>query len=290
MTGSAAPGVLLKLEQALAQWQQWQVRLPGAPHLIEALGGGNSNHSFLVEAAGRRFVVRIDRVNPAANGISRQAEWRVLQSAAARGIAPTPRYFNPDLGALVCDYRSADADNTFTPTELAGLLRTLHALPAIHLRMDPVERIRRYLHQLSPRWQMLEALNEPLQEALAHSGPLPQTVCHHDLGRGNLLVSGGQLLALDWEYVAMGSPWFDLAVVVREHTLADRDPEAVLRHYLGRAPDATERHVLQVQDLLSRYLELLWYASGQDGDSAGYPIAARAAELADLLGISPGNC
>lgn len=282
----------MKLEQALAQWPQWQVRprLPGAPHLVKALGGGNSNHSFLVEAAGSRFVVRIDRVNPVANGISRQAEWRVLQSAAARGIAPTPRYFNPDLGALVCDYRAADADNTFTPSQLARLLLTLHALPAIHLRMDPAERTRRYLHQLSPRWEMLKALNEPLQGALASCGPLPQTVCHHDLGRDNLLVSGGQLLALDWEYVAMGNPWFDLAVVVREHGLADRDPEAVLRHYLGRAPEAAERHALQVQDMLSRYLELLWYASGQGDDASGYPIAARAAELADLLGISPGNC
>ncbi len=217
------------------------------------------------------------------------AEWRVLQSAAARGIAPAPRYFNPDLGALVCDYRAADADNTFTPTQLAALLRTLHRLPAIHLRMEPGERIRRYLHQLPPHRQALKSLEKPLQEVLARSAPVPLTVCHHDLGRDNLLVSGGQLLALDWEYVAMGSPWFDLAVVIRDHGLADEDLETLLRHYLGRPPDPVEFDALQAQDLLSRYLELLWYATGQDGGASGYPLEARTAELAGLLGVSPGN-
>ncbi len=291
MTGGIASGAMLKLEQALAQWRHWvvQPRLPGAPHLVGALEGGRSNHTFLVEAAGRRFAVRIDRVNPAANGISRQAEWRVLQAAARRGIAPQPRYFNPELGVLVCDHLAADVDATVTEPQLVALLRTLHDLPAIHYRMDPAERIRRYEHQLPRRWQGLKAFTAPLLDALERTEPGAPVVCHHDLSAANLLVSGGRLLALDWEYVAMGSRWFDLAVVVRERQMTGPAVSDFLGSYLGRDPVDGERQTLAAHDLLSRHLELLWYATGQAGDPTSYPLQAQAETLADMLGVSPGN-
>lgn len=292
MSASAAPGAQLKLEQALAQWSHWQVqpRLPGAPHLLGPLDGGSSNHSFLVQAQDRRFVVRVDRVNVAANGISRQAEWHILQHAAALGIAPAPRYFNPDIGVLVCDYHAPDTDADVTPGQLAALLRSLHDLPPIHLRMDPAERIRRYLRQLPAHHSGLEALALPLLEALDRCEPGPLQVCHHDLGGGNLVVSAGQLLALDWEYVAMGSGWFDLAVVVRDRGWEGAALEELLGRYLGREATAPERHALGVQDLLSRYLELLWYASGQGDDGVDYPVEAQARALASALGVSRENC
>lgn len=291
MTDGIASAALLKLEQALAQWRQWRVQppLPGAPHVVEALGGGSSNHNFLVEAAGRRYVVRIDRANPAANGISRQAEWRVLRYAAGRGIAPRARYFNPDLGVLVCDYLAPDAGAEATVAQLAGLLRSLHGLPAIHYRMEPAERIRRYEHQLPPRWESLKAFTPRLLNALEQTDPGAPAVCHHDLRRANLLVSGGRLLALDWEYVAMGSRWFDLAVVARERQLAEDALEELLGTYLGRNPGDPERQALAAQDLLSRYLEILWHATEQGGDAAGYPLEAEAAALGEMLGISPGS-
>jgi thiamine kinase-like enzyme len=291
MTGGIASGAVPKLEQALAQWRHWRVqpRLPGAPHLLTALDGGSSNHNFLVEAAGRRFVVRVDRVNPAANGISRQAEWRVLQAAARRGIAPQARYFNPELGVLVCDYLTADAGATVTTAQLAALLRTLHDLPAIHYRMDPAERIRRYEHQLPRRWQGLKAFTPSLLDALDALEPGAPVVCHHDLSTANLLVSGGRLLALDWEYVAMGSRWFDLAVVVRDQQLAGSAVSELLSSYLGREPSDAECRTLAVHDLLSRHLELLWHATGQAGTPSRYPLEAQAAALANKLGVNPGS-
>ena len=67
------PAALRKLEQTLAQWRHWQDggELPGAPHLVGQLGG-ISNYTVLAEAAGQRFCIRLDRVNPAANSLNRQ--------------------------------------------------------------------------------------------------------------------------------------------------------------------------------------------------------------------------
>jgi thiamine kinase-like enzyme len=155
--------------------------------------------------------------------------------------------------------------------------------------MDPAERIKRYEHQLPPRWQGLKAFTAPLLDALEHIDPGATVVCHHDLGMTNLLVSGGRLLALDWEYVAMGSRWYDLAVVVRERQLSGPALSALLGSYLGRDPSDGERRALATHDMLSRHLELLWHATGQAGTADTYPLQAQAVTLATMLGVNPGN-
>ena len=50
--------------------------------------------------------------------------------------------------------------------------------------------------------------------------------CHNDLLAPNRLRSGGKLWALDWEYCAMGSPWFDLAVISCGENYSHEDNEA----------------------------------------------------------------
>ena len=97
--------ILFKLEQTLSQWPHWQCApaLTPRPNVVRTLTPGFSNFSVLVEC-GRHFVVRIDGLDPASNGLNRQAEWRTIEAAHKAGLAPHPRYFNPEVGSLVCDY------------------------------------------------------------------------------------------------------------------------------------------------------------------------------------------
>jgi hypothetical protein len=106
--------VQLKLEQTLAQWQHWQLPapLPERPTAVTLLGDGLSNYSVQVASGDLHFVVRIDGIIPSQHGLNRQIEWRALSNAAAAELAPTPRYFNPDLGTLVCDFLPPDARQT----------------------------------------------------------------------------------------------------------------------------------------------------------------------------------
>jgi thiamine kinase-like enzyme len=258
--------IRLRLDQTLTQWRHWQCRTPleAAPEAIAVLGRGISNFTILVDA-GEQFAVRIDGVNPAANGLNRQVEWRALEAASDAGLAPAPRYFNPELGSLVCDYLTPDAEQPQDTGQLADLLRRIHQLPPRHHRLDLGERILRYQKQLSHRGEELPPtlvrlrpqLHEALDALQSQAGDL--VLCHNDLLRANRLHSGGSLWALDWEYCAMGSPWYDLAVTICGDELDGEQAQALVRAYLGREPDVGERVQLRDYSFVYRYLELLWY-------------------------------
>ena len=285
--------VLIRLEQTLAQWRQWQCQplLSRAPQAAGILGDGISNFSILVGQE-RQFVVRIDGINPAANGLNRQAEWHALVAAHQAGIAPGPRYFNPDLGSLVCDYLAHDDAQPQSIDDLASLLRCIHSLPPRHHRLDLQERTRRYEKILEHRRQRLPPgltacrpqILGILRELATQSQP--QVLCHNDLLRANRFYSNQQLWAIDWEYCAMGSPWYDLAVVAGGDALDELQTRALLLAYLGREADAQEWQLLRSYCCIYRYIELLWYLSQQKSPPQRDFITRRIAALTSQLQTS----
>jgi len=300
MVAALPRNVRLKLDQTLSQWRHWRCDppLPGAPEPVRALGNGISNYSVLV-AADQRYVVRIDGVNAATLGLNRQTEWRILQAAAVAGIAPRPRYFNPELTSLVCDYLEPDECQEASTGQLAGLLRGIHRLPARHARLDLAERVLRYEKQLDHGGS---ALPSYLRRSHKQMRPILQNIaqrkaasvlCHNDLLRANRIRSGGQLWALDWEYSAMGSAWHDLAVVLAGDEMAAEQGAQLLRHYLGRQATAAEQLALQQHCCAYRYLELLWYLCQQrrPPTASADMLEAKAADLtlalAELAAANP---
>lgn len=264
MVESLPRNTRLKLEQTLGQWRHWHCdpALEKIPHAEQQLAGGLSNHSVLVAAGERRFVVRVDGINPALHGLSRQTEWRVLQEAGRRHLAPMPRYFNPDLGTLVCDFLAADDEQSYSLDDLAHLLHEIHSLPAIHTRLDLRERILRYERQVQAKavQAALGGFHPAIMQILDHCAQQEtnRVVCHNDLLRANRLYSGGQLRALDWEYAAMASPWYELGVIVAGDSLDDDAQDQLLALYLQREATPGERQRVCDYSCVYRYLELLW--------------------------------
>lgn len=266
MAAALPRNVELKLDQTLGQWRHWHCDppLPARPAVVRSLGRGISNHSILVGEA-QQFVVRIDGISPTRNGINRNGEWRTLESAAAAGLAPTPRYFNPELGCLVCDYLPADEAAAPQIAEIAALLQKIHRLPPRHNRLDLGERILRYEKLLAhSATEIPEALSRHRQQLLdilaatRRNAPEP-VLCHNDLLQANRIHSGGRLWAIDWEYCAMGDPWYELAVISVGDALDDSQTGELVDCYLGRSATARERLRLQQHCTVYRYLELLWY-------------------------------
>lgn len=276
------------LEQTLAQWRQWrcQPALPGSPHLERRLQGGLSNHNFLVRAAERLFAVRIDGINPNQHGLSRQVEYRALESAAEIGIAPQPCYFNPELGALVCSYLTPDPGQTSTPIDLARLCRQIHRLPQRHHRLDLGDRIYRYTALLKRGHSPLPStsVTDSVERILAHCATSDPVLCHNDLLPANLIRSGDRLYALDWEYCAMGNAWFDLAVAADGQDFCPQSLEEFLQAYLDRPPAEEDWQQLQRHRIVYRYLELLWHLVQADNDRAEQVLAERQAVLESMLG------
>jgi thiamine kinase-like enzyme len=238
-----------------------------------------SNHNFLVSAAQRRFVIRIDGVIPHRHGLNRQAEFAALQSAASAGIAPFPRYFNPELGALVSDYIAPDPEQTLESKELASLCRRIHALPARRHRLDLPGRIRRYETLLQRADKQLPPITvrtaiEALSEKSADLDA-PAVLSHNDLLPANLIRSAGKLYAIDWEYCAMGNPWFDLAVVCAGQSYTGDKSNRFLEHYLQRKVTEGDREKLQSHSAIYRYIELLWHLTEKNPDEAASELQFR---------------
>lgn len=274
MASTLPKSVSLKVSQALGQWQHWQVTdtLSSRPEIVTVLGQGLSNFSVQVANEEKSFVVRVDGVTPALHGINRQLEWRALNNAADAGLAPKPRYFNPDLGVLVCDYLQPDSNQKQDIGDIAALARAIHALPALHHRLDLRERITRYEKLAS---QHGGALFQRVLQSRSHIRGLldgfsdsssERVCCHNDLLAANRLLSAGKIWALDWEYCAMGSPWFDLAVVACGEDYQDAEIEAFALAYLRRPALSEELTQFRCHISVYRYLELLWHL-GQTKES-----------------------
>lgn len=280
----------------LAQWRHWDCvpPLPGEPQVLRQLSPGFSNASLHVESAdGRQYVVRLDGVDPAHHGINRQAEWRALHSAHAAGLAARPCYFNPELGALVCDYLPESPEYAAPPEDVGKLLRAIHALPALHHRLDLNERTARYRRHGAPEDEQtaaaLAAVTPAVDEVLAWQRDRSERcLCHNDLLAANRLYSGERLYALDWEYCAMGSPWFDLAVVCCGDEFDTAATERLLQAYLGRPPRGNEWQQLAAFGLLYRHIEVLWFidvgTGGVDWDGKLNALTA-AANSVESLGL-----
>ena len=284
----------LKLDQTLAQWRHWQCQpaLAAAPLIERRLSGGLSNHSVLVASAEQRFVVRMDGIEPATHGLNRQTEWRVLQEAGRQQLAPAPRYFNPDLGTLVCDYLPADAQQPGNLEDVADLLRKIHELPAIHSRLDLRERVLRYERHLEAQGTRtaLKSFHPIILHLIETCAQQCATrvVCHNDLLRPNRLYCANKLRALDWEYTAMASPWYELAVIAAGDSLNNTELDQLLVRYLRREASAGERQWVHAYTCVYRYLELLWYLAAAPALSTSEFLEQKTAELERALGGSPG--
>ena len=108
-------------------------------------------------------------------------------------------------------------------------------------------------------------------------------LCHNDLLRANRIYSSGKLWALDWEYCATGSPWYDLAVVVGGDGLDTTQSGALLEAYLARTPLPAEHQSLQRYTCIYRYLELLWYLAVRGAVPQGTTLQRKLDELDDAL-------
>ncbi|SFG10982.1 phosphotransferase [Neptunomonas qingdaonensis] len=85
---------------------------------------------------------------------------------------------------------------------------------------------------------------------------------HHDLHKGNLLSSAGQLIVIDWEYAGLGTPWLDAAALVTEFSAPLQAVAALpaFRHIDVKTFD----HAISIAQRINQQLNRLWYELGTD--------------------------
>jgi thiamine kinase-like enzyme len=247
--------------RALACW-----RGPVEPR---PLGGGISNHNFLVED-GERFFVRIGEDFPVHN-VLRRFELAASRAAHAAGIAPEVVHAEP--GAMVFRYVEG---RTLAPEDLRSetmlervvpLVRTAHRAIPKHFRgptpifwvfqvlSDYAARLKADGHRLAAGLPGYMAAAERLERMV---GPVEIAFGHNDLLAANLIDDGSRLWLVDWEYGGFNSPLFDLGGLASNNEFPPALEERLLELYFEAPVTDDLRRRYQAMKCASLLREAMW--------------------------------
>ncbi|WP_299591173.1 phosphotransferase [uncultured Microbulbifer sp.] len=273
-----------------SDWRRWSDR---PPQVIGPLAGGLTNRSFLLQSGDDRLVLRINAPNSRALDLDRAAEAEALRRASAQGLCAPLVYADLEYRYLLTRYiHSAPLDPSLPRAleQVAELLRRIHRLPPISAHLDIADKANRYWQSIDPSSRFFPALSKlrTRMESLLQcnrNSPATERLCHNDLLPDNLLVdNSGNLRAIDWEYAAVGDPFFDLATVAQGYRLDHRQQRDLLTAYLQRPASEADLHKLAHWQRIYRYLSVLWYAvQATQSTNSFRDETALIAEITDLL-------
>jgi thiamine kinase-like enzyme len=254
------------------------------------LPGGITNHNFVVEERGRRFVVRVGG-DILVHGVVRANELAASRAAHAAGLSPAVVYAEP--GILVLDFidgRALTPEDVRTPAnldQLVALVRRCHREIPLHLRGPATmfwvfHVIRDYAHTLragaSRHLALLPYLLERARRLEDAVGPIDIVFGHNDLLAGNIMDDGRRLWLLDWEYSGFNSPLFDLGGLASNSGLNAAQSDAMLQCYFGRAIDDGLRRRAAAMTAASLLREAMWSMVSEIHSSLAFDYSAYTAE------------
>ncbi len=253
--------------------------------VLRRLNQGPVSRSYLIRNGSKYFVLRIDSPVAAAFCLQRKNEAEVLQAVSAERLGPALVAALPEQGILVTEYvegRSLDPEELRSAGRLhsiAALLKRVHTMTPVGRPLALRGRLDAYAAQVDP------ALAAPLVnevDALLRRVCVDRAtgcLCHNDPNAGNFIaMNSGQLRLIDWEYAAIGDPFFDLAVVAQHHDLSPQLIEILLNSYLGTVTDVDRRHLDRFRAIVDR-VSLLWLMAVQNSPD----VTAQQKKLLDIF-------
>jgi thiamine kinase-like enzyme len=235
---------------------------------IRPLEGGITNTNYRVTAHGEIFVLRLGSKGSELLGINREHEHAATAIAATLGIGADVIYANSQADLLITRFlagqvltaeRAAQAN---TLARVADIMHCYHDGPRFHGHFSPFEVVRNY-HRLAIEYRVdfpdevspAFALSDTIEAAIGGCEDLKP--CHNDLLAANFIDNGQHLYLIDWEYAAMGDPFFDLGNFAVNQALSDEACEQLLQYYFGEVKPAAQAR-LKLMRLASDLRESFW--------------------------------
>lgn len=263
----------------------WSGKINLAP-----LSGGITNVNFLVEDAGRKYVVRIGDDRPI-HQIMRFNELAAAKAAAQAGVSPPVHYHQP--GALVIDYiegKTLAADDIRSPAMLSRivpLLRRCHREIPAFLR-GPVLMFWVFHVIRDYGWSLKAAhsrYTDLLPDLLASATKLEAAVGaseiifgHNDLLAANFIDDGTRLWLIDWDYAGFNSPLFDLGGLASNNELSSAQEDWLLETYFEIPLTASLRRRYQAMKCASLLRETMWSMVSEIHSTIDFDYAAYTSE------------
>jgi len=271
-----------RVDDAVAQVSLWK----GQNVQVSQLSGGLTNENYLVEAAGRRYVMRIPGRSTDLLSIDRANEVYNTKAAASTGIGPQVLEHVPGLDVLVLEFipgptmSARTLQTTEMATRMASSFHMLHGSPRFLKDFDMFRLIEYYLGIVDEHGVTIpDGYRDRLPavariERAVSAGALARVPCHNDLLCENFIDDGKTLRIVDYELSGNNDPCFDLGNTAQE---AELDPDlraALCAEYFGRE-DPRQLARMNLFALMSDVGWTLWGAiqakiSAVEFDFAGY--------------------
>ena len=182
-------------------------------------------------------------------------ELMVWSLAAQAGLAPDIVFVDENEQVVICE-RAHTGVQPASGEDLGTLCRQIHALPGVNHQLTLATDIEHYLKQLpahlSDRWRAaMQRCNS--EKALAKLEGDIHYLCHNDLTPDNLMTRGDNLVAIDWEYAAMGSRYFDVAIA--GEALPDGERDSMMKQVFG---DTLDTDLMAAGNQIATLVTALW--------------------------------
>ena len=241
-----------------------------APVEPQPVGGGRTNHNFVVEHAGERLFVRIGDDIPV-HGIMRFHERAASRAAAAAGISPPTVHEQP--GALVMQFIEGrtfgeedvrDADNL---RRILPLMHACHREMPLHFRGPALifwvfQVVRDYANTLregnSRMTGEVDRFLAAARQLEAEIGPIDLVFGHNDLLADNFIDDGQRLWLVDWDYAGFNSPLFDLGGIASNSQLEPEQEDWLLANYFEAPVTDALRRRYTAMKCASLLREAMW--------------------------------
>jgi thiamine kinase-like enzyme len=236
---------------------------------IEALTGGLTNTNWKITSRSGCYVVRISGKDTSLLAIDRANEAHNTQAAAEAGVGAPFVAAVPELDALVLEFVEGEVMSPEKLREgdhveaIAAACRRLHAGRRFLHDFDMFEIQPRYLRivrergfRLPDRYEEFEPKVRAMHAAMS-ARPEQTVPCNNDLLAENLILAGGGMRLIDYEYSGNNEPSFELGDVWSESNLSLEQLDELVAAYYGR-PLRNKIARARLWGLMSKYGWTLW--------------------------------
>jgi thiamine kinase-like enzyme len=271
-----------RAEQAAARVSLWK----GRDVTLSPLSGGLTNENYLVDAGGKRYVMRLPGQSTELLSVDRANEVYNTKAAATTGIGPRVLEHVAGVDVMVLEFipgqtMSAQAlQSRRMAARMAQSFHRLHAAPRFLQDFNMFRLIDYYLRIVEEHevtipdgyrdWLPTVA---DIERAVA-VGALPSAPCHNDLLCENFIDDGTSLRIVDYELSGNNDPCFDLGNTAQEAEFDQDLRGALCEAYFGKL-DPRQLARMNLFALMSDVGWTLWGAiqariSAVDYDFRGY--------------------
>ena len=260
----------------------------GTSTTVRPLTGGVSGaFVFLIEASGRRYVLRIEGPE---GPLRNPHQYFSMRTAAEAGIAPRLHYLDTNDRVVISDFIEDRPLETYPggPRRLAQsigmMLKELQNLPLFPRFVDYPDLVNRLWTHVCKTGLFADGLLDAASQRLleirgAYALRSEKYVSsHNDFLPRNVLFDGKRLWLIDWENSFRNDPLVDLGTALDNFAPSLELEEVLLLAWLGHAPD----HLLRNRLALVRSLTRLFYTGVLFSASALSPRARPDPSLAAL--------